>query len=79
MQNMAVEQKELCEKEADAVAKFIMNLDIKVRKTQLIVKNGPNSRQMNAEYVLGKWTQSLSPTSLVSCRQGFALRNSEQR
>jgi len=47
--------REKCGQEAEAVAKFLMNLDLKMRRTQLMIKeHGGKHRYMNAEYVLGK-------------------------
>jgi hypothetical protein len=44
------------EKEADAVARYIQNLDIRLRKTQLIVQHPKTMKQqaVNSQYIIGK-------------------------
>ena len=70
------------EKEAEAVARYIQNLDIKLRKTQLIVQHPKTMKQqaVNSQYITGKSQRDLiidreraKVTFTIVIRQGFAL------
>ena len=40
--------------EAGAVAKFLMGLDMKMKRTQLVIEQGPGQKKpVNCEYVTG--------------------------
>ena len=51
--------KEKGEAEAEAVTKFLMGLEMKLRRTQLIVQNPKTQKHMsvNSSYLLGKYTK----------------------
>ena len=59
------------EKEAEAVARYIQNLDIKLRKTQLIVQHPKTLKQqaVNSQYITGKSQRDLITDR--ACKSNF--------